>query len=124
MKLIRFRTAKALLPLVLLGAGPVVANDFPTQERVEYVYQCMQDLGGQNYDTLYKCSCSIDRIAEQVSYDEYLTMRTFERGREAGGERPELIREGRMAGQNRRALDEARTNAAQACGIQQSASSR
>ena len=46
-------------------------NDFPTQARVEYVLQCMADQGGQSYDTMYACICSIDKIAEQISYKEF-----------------------------------------------------
>lgn len=111
------------LVLLLLASGSVAAasspaNDFPTQARAEYVVTCMKGLGGENYDNLYKCSCSIDRIADQVDYDRFLEMETFERGREAGGERPELIREGSMASEYRREFKQVKANAAQQCGIE------
>ena len=47
-------------------------HDYPTQARVEFVLGCMNLHGGQNYDTLYKCVCSLDRIAEEMDYDEYV----------------------------------------------------
>lgn len=52
-------------------------NDFPTQARVEYVLQCMQEHGGQNYDNLYHCVCAADKIAGQMSYQDYSEALTF-----------------------------------------------
>lgn len=131
MRMIRSRAAAALLPLFFIGtvaaagsADNSADNSYPTQDRVEYVFQCMDSLGGKNYTNLYKCSCTIDRIATEVSYDEYLAMQTFDRGRQAGGERPELIREGKMASQYRRAFAQVRNNANESCGIDQTFSAR
>lgn len=116
--------AMGSLLLMLLLSGAVAAappiHDYPTQARAEYVVGCMKELGGENYDTLYKCSCSIDRIADQVSYDHFVAMETFERGRQAGGERPELIREGAMASEYRRELKQVKASAAQQCMIGES----
>ena len=53
------------------------ANDFPTQARVEYVLGCMNEHGGQSYDTLYSCVCSIDKIAAQMSYERFVEAQTF-----------------------------------------------
>ncbi|WP_152207353.1 hypothetical protein [Marinobacter changyiensis] len=106
----------------LVSAEP--AHDYPTQERVEYVFGCMEELGGANYTSLYKCSCSIDRIADEVSYDEYLTMVTFKRGQQAGGERPEVLREGAMASRYRQLLAQTQNSAAEQCGINKSYSAR
>lgn len=53
------------------------ANDFPTQARVEYVLGCMDAHGGQSYDTLYSCVCSIDKIAAQMPHKEYVEAQTF-----------------------------------------------
>ena len=106
-----------------LAAAPP-AHNYPTQARAEYVVSCMKELGGDNYDNLYKCSCSIDRIADQVSYDRFVEMETFERGQQAGGERPELIREGGMASKFRREFKQVKAKAAQECMIDQSSAGR
>lgn len=90
-------------------------NSYPTQARVEYVFDCMQQLGGANYDNLYKCSCSIDRIADQVSYEDFVTMDTFARGQQAGGERPEILREGRLAESSRSQFAKIKHRAAEQC---------
>jgi hypothetical protein len=53
------------------------ASDFPTQARVEYVLQCMQEHGGQNYDNLYHCVCAVDKLASRMNYQEYSESLTF-----------------------------------------------
>ena len=55
----------------------VVANDFPTQARVEFVLSCMDQRGGQSYNSLYPCVCVIDRIAARLSYREYTAAETL-----------------------------------------------
>ncbi len=62
-----------VLLVVVLSVIPRLglANDFPTQARVEFVLGCMEDHGGQSYDTLYPCVCVIDKIAERMTYKEY-----------------------------------------------------
>ena len=67
-----------LLPSLLLAAvSPMVAHadDFPTTDRVEYVLECMAAHPGKQ-EYLYKCSCTIDRIAQAVGYSEYVEIST------------------------------------------------
>ena len=63
--------------IALSATAAAVANDFPTQARVEYVLRCMDANGGQNYNTLYACVCAIDKIAESFSYAEFSEAETF-----------------------------------------------
>ena len=70
-----------------------LTNDFPTQARVEYVFQCMRDHGGQNYDNLYHCSCKIDELAKQMGYQEYSEAIVFKNLRSMPGERGGLFRD-------------------------------
>jgi hypothetical protein len=51
-------------------------NDYPTSARVEFVQDCIGRHGGKLED-LYKCSCVIDRLAEKLSYDDYVEASTF-----------------------------------------------
>lgn len=46
------------------------ANDYPTVDRADYVFACMQ-VNGESRETLFKCSCSIDKIAELLPYKDY-----------------------------------------------------
>ncbi len=53
-------------------------NDYPTVARVEYVQECIAKNGG-NLADLYKCSCAIDRIADHLTYDDFVEAGTFAR---------------------------------------------
>ena len=70
------------------------ANDFPTLARVEYVLRCMDYHGGQVYENMYSCVCSIDRIANEFSYDEFVRAEVLAQLRTTPGERGSLFREG------------------------------
>lgn len=84
-----------LLLLLLLAAGsPIMAqaNDFPTTDRVEYVLECMAAHPGKQ-EYLYKCSCTVDRIAQEVGYDEYVEISTALRHQSLGGEGGAVFRD-------------------------------
>lgn len=85
------------LPALILlasAAAPAIAqsHDFPTSGRVEYVLECMQKNDGK-YEYLYKCSCAIDRIAEAITYEDYVAMSTALRDQSLAGERGGLFRD-------------------------------
>jgi hypothetical protein len=69
-------------------------NDFPTLARVEYVLRCMDYHGGQVYENMYSCVCSIDRIASEFRYDEFEKAEVLAQLRTTPGERGGLFREG------------------------------
>jgi len=77
----------------LLLAPLAIANDFPTQARVEYVLRCMDSHGGPTYETLYSCVCTIDKIAETIAYDEYVEADVFTQLRSTPGERGGMFRD-------------------------------
>jgi hypothetical protein len=82
-----------LLALAAMIASPAAyANDFPTTDRVEYVLECMKNNGGK-YEYLYKCSCVVDNIAKDLSYDEYVEISTAHRQQRLGGERGAVFRD-------------------------------
>jgi hypothetical protein len=51
-------------------------NDYPTIDRADYVFACMQT-NGQTREILEKCSCSIDEIAALLPYSEYMEAETI-----------------------------------------------
>lgn len=72
------------------SAPPV--NDYPTQARVEYVNECI----GKHDDSLanvYQCSCTIDRIADQLTYDDFVEAITYARYSGLPGEGGGLFRD-------------------------------
>ena len=69
-------------------AGPV--HSYPTQARVEYVNECIAK-HDDSLANVYQCSCAIDRIADVLTYDEfvgegsqYLRIRHIQRLQKAG----------------------------------------
>ncbi len=91
-------------------------NDFPTQARVEYVNQCISNNGGK-LAALYQCSCAIDRIANNLSYDDYVEVTTYIKNANLPGEGGGMFRDserGRKLLKNYRELE---TEALHSCGV-------
>lgn len=83
--------AMALL-VVIRPADAGSENDFPTAARADYVFACMAS-NGQTQEMLFKCSCSIDVIAELMRYDQYVQAETIIRMRAIPGEKTAAIRD-------------------------------
>lgn len=97
------------------------ANDFPTQDRVEYVLECARNApasataGAEEY--IYKCSCVIDAIAQKMSYEQYVEFSTAAKAISIGGERGETMRaytQGKAMAKQYRAIE---ADARKACFI-------
>ena len=69
----------------------IKTKNIPTNEKVEYVFACMQgNEDSQAY--LVKCSCSIDYIDEQMTYEEYVQAETIMSLRQIYGEKSLLFK--------------------------------
>ncbi len=106
-----------ILGASLLAVTPTVvgANDFPTQARVEYVLQCIKDYGGETYKNLYGCVCMIDKIAEQMSFDDYDEATTFGNMRTVPGERSGIFRDNERGRRLGKTIEQVRDDVAGAC---------
>lgn len=85
---------RAVLAVALLAAPVAQAqavNDYPTNARAEYVFACMAT-NGQTRDMLDRCSCAIDRIADVLSWRDYVSAETVLRMRQTTGERSGMFR--------------------------------
>ena len=56
--------------------GDAPAHQYPTIARVEYVNECVGRNGGK-LAAMYQCSCAIDKIADVLSYDDFIEASTF-----------------------------------------------
>lgn len=91
----RLKMASCLFAAAFLAGGvtavaedrtvDLLANDYPTAARVDYVFGCMA-VNGQTRDALFKCSCAIDVIASILPYAEYEAAETVMSLRLRGGE--------------------------------------
>ena len=69
----------------------ITTANIPTNEKVEYVFACMQ--GNENSQAyIVKCSCSIDYIDEQMTYEEYVQAETIMSLRQIYGEKSLLFK--------------------------------
>ena len=80
--------------LVMLCLAPLAqANDFPTRARVEFVLGCMKDSKASEEESMYKCSCAIDAIAEKIRYSTWVDLSTVANGITIAGERGGVMRD-------------------------------
>jgi len=86
-----------LFTALLLPAQAVVADDYNTIDTVRYVLDCMFDLGGQNEQNLYTCTCRHDVIARELPFEVFEEATFFERYNKMPGKRGGLVRDNKRA---------------------------
>jgi hypothetical protein len=95
------------------------ANDYPTQARVEYVNECIAN-HDDSLANMYQCSCTIDRIADRLSYDDFVAAITFARYSGLAGEAGAPFRDPAEARKMAKAYRDLEAEAQRACGLKQS----
>jgi hypothetical protein len=90
------RFVAALAAAVVL-CGPAAdaafaAHDFPTRELVQYVEACIRDRQGDRQELIYKCSCLMDRLTEQYTFDDWVERLTAAQAIGIAGERGSVVR--------------------------------
>jgi hypothetical protein len=105
--------------IVLCLAGAALANDFPTVERVLFVENCMREHADRpRQEMLYKCSCVVDAIAAETSYDDFVEMSTANDAGQIAGERGTQVRESAEGRSLTKRYRELRAKAAKGCFVQ------
>lgn len=100
--------------LLVAQAAVLQPADYPTAATADYVIGCMA-ANGQTYDSLQRCSCSIDVIASLMSYEDYERAETIMRMRDESGERASMFREVRVMREAVKRLREAQVEADLRC---------
>lgn len=91
-------------------------HNYPTRDRVEYVFNCIAKHGGKlDYVTQYACGCKIDKIAEKLSFAEYEAASTFTMLRSTPGEKGSVFRDPAQSKNLRTLLKEAEAYAEARC---------
>ena len=103
------------LAILLFGAMPSMAYEYPTEATVHYILNCMTALGGQTDQNLYTCSCRYDSIREVVSFDDYSDGRTYERNRAMPGKKGGFFRDNERGEGLYNVLVKAREQAGEQC---------
>lgn len=100
------------------GADGPARNDYPTYARVQYVQDCAARAGGSQAD-VYKCSCVIDKIAEHLTYDDFVEESTFAHYSTLPGEGGGIFRDPKEAKDDARNYKSLEADAYRACGLKQ-----
>ena len=95
----------------------VPANNYPTMARVEYVNACMAR-NGEKLAAMYQCACAIDRIADALSYDDFVEASTFARYQTLPGEGGGIFRDPDRGRQLAKRFRELEKTSLAACGMQ------
>ena len=114
--LLALPAAAALCWCALPAHSDPLANDYPTTARVEFVQDCMGRHGGK-LEYLYKCSCVIDRLAEKLSYDDYVEASTFAHYSTLPGEGGGIFRDPDRAKERAKLYRTLEAEAYKACGV-------
>lgn len=96
--------------------APGTAHDYPTLARVEYMQDCMNRAGTQQ-NTLYQCACAIDRIAEKLTYDDFVESSTFAKYATLPGEGGGIFRDTDAARQKAKRFRSIESDAYRACNV-------
>ena len=120
-RLCQIRTLPALLGVAGLCASPAVGadapvNDYPTVSRVEFVQECIVKHGGK-LENLYQCSCAIDRIANTLTYEEFVEASTYAKYSGLAGEGGGIFRDSDQARALAKRYREAEAEAYRGCGL-------
>ena len=92
------------------------AHDYPTIARVEYVQECM-NRAGAHQGTMYQCACAIDRIADKLSYDDFVEASTFSKYATLPGEGGGIFRDTDEAKQKAKLFRTIESDAFKACNV-------
>jgi hypothetical protein len=123
-RLCQTRVLPALVSAVSLSIGSAAGadapvHDYPTVARVEFVQDCIRAHGGK-LENLYQCSCAIDRIANALSYDDFVEASTYAKYASLPGEGGGIFRDSDQARQMAKHYREVEAEAYRSCGLGQS----
>jgi hypothetical protein len=102
----------------MLAAVPALVhaeNDYPTLDRVNYVLDCMDRHGGPKIETLTACSCEIDKVAEQMSYEHFIDANIYMQNKDTPGDKGGVFRDMAPGKDGYAALNKAREEAEKVC---------
>lgn len=108
--------ALVIFSVTASGDEDAPVYNYPTQARVEYVNECIAK-HDDSLANVYQCSCTIDRIANVLNYDEFVTAITFARYSGLPGEGGAVFRDSDEARATAKRFRELETQAQRECGL-------
>jgi hypothetical protein len=103
---------------LLTLAVPVLAFEYPTVERVEFVEACAMEYPDKpHHEMVYKCSCVLDKLATKLSYDDFVEMSTAAKAFSVAGERGNAVRDSSVGKDYNKRFKEMLKSARESCFI-------
>jgi hypothetical protein len=91
-------------------------HNYPTVARMEYVNNCMAKTTDK-LAAMYQCSCAIDRIADALSYDEFIEALTYVKNATLPGEGAGIFRDSDRARQLAKRFRDLESASLTGCGM-------
>ena len=98
-------------------------NNYPTYARVQFVQDCAARAGGSEAD-VYKCSCVIDKLAQTLTFDEFVESSTFAHYATLPGEGGGIFRDPQGAKDQTKRYRTLEADAYRSCGLKPAAAGR
>jgi hypothetical protein len=99
-------------------AAKTPLHNYPTVARLEYVNACMAKTNDK-LAAMYQCACAIDRIADVLSYDEFVEASTYAKYATLPGEGGGIFRDSDHAKQSAKRYRELERASLSACGMRE-----
>lgn len=93
------------------------ANDYPTEDIVRNVIDCMTVLGGLNDHNLYTCACRADHIMANLTFAEYDDAQFWDHNRQMTGKRGGMVRDNEKGKINSKKYEEVLNAAEKSCPV-------
>lgn len=87
---------RVVLLSMLIMSMNVSASDYPTEEIVRNVIDCMTELGGITDTNMYTCTCRADYLMSKMNYAEYDTALTWDRNRAMPADKGATVRDNQL----------------------------
>jgi hypothetical protein len=91
-------------------------HNYPTVARLEYVNACMAR-DSDKLAAMYQCACAIDRIADALSYEDFVEASTYAKYATLPGEGAGIFRDSDRARQLAKRYRELESASLSACGM-------
>jgi hypothetical protein len=91
-------------------------HNYPTVARLEYVNACMAS-DADKLAAMYQCACAIDRIADALSYEDFVEASTYAKYATLPGEGGGIFRDSDHARQLAKRYRELERASLSACGM-------
>lgn len=105
-----------LLAMLFIPMG-VYASDYPTEQIVRNVIDCMTELGGINDQNMYTCTCRADYIMSKMKFSEYENAATWDRNKQMAGDKGATVRDNVLGENASHKYEEVLTGAEAGCPV-------